>query len=427
MYQKYQSRYTYYTMTFFPSSALYLISPKYKIIFQKGLQHMLKTILFRQIPVRVSIFVLTFSLEGQIMSERKIIHIDMDAFYASIEQRDHPEYRGMPLVVGRPEERGVVAAASYEARRYGIHSAMSSLKALKLCPDLIFIRGRMEHYKAVSTEIHRIFHEYTDLIEPLALDEAFLDVTENKKNIPLAVDIARAIKKEIREKLGLIASAGVSYNKFLAKIASDYRKPDGLYTIHPRKAVSFIAKLPIEAFWGIGKVTAHKMHALGVHNGAQLRACSLEFLNRNFGKAGQLYYDFARGIDLRPVEAVRIRKSVGCESTFEQDLTTQTALIIELWHIATELTYRLKKSGFHGHTLTLKIKFHDFSQKTRSISVGNELSTMPEILPLAKRLLHELNLSDYRIRLMGLTVSNPIDFSEQKPGNTGPIQLSLKF
>lgn len=360
------------------------------------------------------------------MENRKIIHIDMDAFYASVEQRDHPEYRGKPLAVGRPEERGVVAAASYEARKFGIRSAMSSMQALKLCPDLIFVRGRMEHYKAVSEEIHRIFHEYTDLIEPLALDEAFLDVTENKKNIPLAVDIAQAIKKEIREKLGLVASAGVSYNKFLAKIASDYRKPDGLFVIHPRKAAAFIARLPIEVFWGIGKVTAHKMHALGIHNGAQLRNCSLEFLNRNFGKAGQLYYDFSHGVDLRPVEVVRIRKSVGCENTFEKDLTTHTALIIELWHVADELIRRLRKAGFKGHTLTLKIKFHDFTQKTRSISVGHELYTMKEILPLAKQLLAGLQLTHYRIRLMGLTVSNPVS-SPDDPEQGIPTQLEINF
>lgn len=360
------------------------------------------------------------------MPERKIIHIDMDAFYASVEQRDNPELRGKPLAVGRPEERGVVCTASYEARRFGIHSAMSSVKAMKLCPGLIFIRGRMEVYKEVSTEIHRIFHEYTDMVEPLALDEAFLDVTENKKNIPLAMDIARAIKQEIKEKLGLIASAGISYNKFLAKIASDYRKPDGLYIIHPQKAEAFIAKLPIEAFWGIGKVTAHKMHSLGVHNGKLLKGCSLEFLNRNFGKAGQLYYDFAHGIDNRTVETERVRKSVGCESTFEKDLTTNTALIIELWHVANELIRRLGKNNFHGHTLTLKIKFSDFSQKTRSISVGHELYTMQDILPLAKKLLKELELVDYKIRLMGLTISNPRR-EEEDNAPSEPIQLSFDF
>lgn len=354
--------------------------------------------------------------------ERKIIHIDMDAFYASVEQRDHPEYKGKPLAVGRAEERGVVSAASYEARQYGVRSAMSSMKALKLCPNLIFVPGRHEHYKSVSSEIHSIFHEYTDIIEPLALDEAFLDVTENKKGIPFAVDIARSIKQEIRERLHLIASAGVSYNKFLAKIASDYRKPDGLYVIHPSKAADFIAHLPIEAFWGIGKVTAGRMHALGVHNGAQLRKCSLEFLSRNFGKAGQQYYNFSRGIDLRTVEPIHIRKSVGCENTFEKDLTTQTALIIELWHIADELIRRLNKTDFHGQTLTLKIKFNDFTQITRSISVRHQLRTMQEILPLAKQLLHEVQPTGNKIRLMGLTVSNPLPIRKDSP-----IQLTLDF
>lgn len=357
------------------------------------------------------------------MEERKIIHIDMDAFYASIEQRDHPEYRGKALAVGRPEERGVVIAASYEARGYGVRSAMSSMRALKLCPHLIFVPRRMEVYKAVSEEIHRIFSEYTDLIEPLALDEAFLDVTDNKKGFALATDVAKAIKQEIKEKLNLIASAGVSYNKFLAKIASDYRKPDGLYVIHPAKAQAFIGRLPIEAFWGIGKVTARKMHSLGVHNGIQLRDCSLEFLVRNFGKAGKLYYEFARGTDSRPVEAERIRKSVGCENTFEKDLTTHSALIIELWHTANELVERLNASEFKGHTLTLKVKFDDFTQKTRSSSVGHHLTKMQEILPMAKKLLEELHLSNYRIRLIGLTVSNPA--GEANPNN--PIQLSFKF
>ena len=234
------------------------------------------------------------------MSERKIIHIDMDAFYASVEQRDNPELRGRPVAVGHAGERGVVAAASYEARKYGVHSAMSSQKAMRLCPELIFIPGRMEAYKEVSEQIHEIFHEYTDIIEPLSLDEAFLDVTENKKNIPLAVDIAREIKLKIRTELNLIASAGVSYNKFLAKVASDYRKPNGLCTIHPDQALDFIARLPIESFWGVGPVTAKRMHTLGIHDGAHLRAWSLEGLTRKFGKAGALYYNFSRGIDSVP-------------------------------------------------------------------------------------------------------------------------------
>lgn len=357
------------------------------------------------------------------MENRKIIHIDMDAFYASVEQRDHPEYRGKPLVVGRPEKRGVVAAASYEARRYGIRSAMSSMKAKQLCPDLIFASSRMEYYKSISMQIHEIFHEYTDVIEPLALDEAFLDVTENKKGIVLAVDIAREIKREIKEKLGLVASAGVSYNKFLAKIASDYKKPDGLYTIHPDRAAEFIAKLPIEAFWGIGKVTARKMHSLGIHTGADLKKCTLVFLTRNFGKAGSLYHDFANGIDPRVVSPERVRKSVGCESTFENDLTNHIAVIIELYHVATELIRRIEKSGFKGHTLTLKIKFHDFTQITRSVSVARELKTLPEILPIAKKLLKDLELTEFKIRLIGLSVSNP--FEENSTHD--PLQLSFDF
>jgi DNA polymerase-4 len=217
------------------------------------------------------------------MSERKIIHIDMDAFYASVEQRDNPELRGKPLAVGHAEERGVVAAASYEARRYGVRSAMSSQKAKRLCPQLIFVHGRMDVYKEVSRRIHEIFHTYTDIIEPLSLDEAFLDVTENKTDIPLAVDIAKEIKKQIREELGLIASAGVSYNKFLAKVASDYRKPDGLCTIHPDQALEFISRLPIESFWGVGPVTARRMHSIGIHSGRELQTCTLEMLTRRYG------------------------------------------------------------------------------------------------------------------------------------------------
>uniref|UniRef100_UPI002711D476 DNA polymerase IV n=1 Tax=uncultured Muribaculum sp. TaxID=1918613 RepID=UPI002711D476 len=233
------------------------------------------------------------------MNERKIIHIDMDAFYASVEQRDNPELRGRPVAVGHAERRGVVAAASYEARRYGVRSAMSSQKAKRICPELIFVNGRMDVYKSVSQSIHDILHEYTDIIEPISLDEAFLDVTVNKPGIELGVDIAREIKRKIRERLNLVASAGVSYNKFLAKIASDYRKPDGLCTIHPSQALDFIAKLPIEDFWGVGPVTAGKMHSMGIHNGAQLRDCPKRILTRAFGKAGLIYYDFARGIDNR--------------------------------------------------------------------------------------------------------------------------------
>ena len=360
------------------------------------------------------------------MSERKIIHIDMDAFYASVEQRDNPELRGRPVAVGHAGERGVVAAASYEARKYGVHSAMSSQKAMRLCPELIFIPGRMEAYKEVSGQIHEIFHEYTDIIEPLSLDEAFLDVTENKKNIPLAVDIAREIKQRIREDLGLVASAGVSYNKFLAKIASDYRKPNGLCTIHPDQALDFIAKLPIESFWGVGPVTAKRMHTLGIHNGAHLRAWSLEGLTREFGKAGTLYYNFSRGIDLRPVEAVRVRKSIGCERTLEHDINNRSSVVIELYHTAKELINRLSAKDFQGNTLTLKVKFHDFTQITRSITQPHKLTTLEVILPLAKQLLTEVEYEDHPIRLLGLSVSNPREHEEDSKSVTWE-QLTLKF
>ena len=356
--------------------------------------------------------------------ERKIIHIDMDAFYASVEQRDNPELRGKPLAVGHAEERGVVAAASYEARRYGVRSAMSSQKAKRLCPHLIFVPGRMEVYKSVSRRIHEIFHEYTDIIEPLSLDEAFLDVTENKAGIFLAVDIAKEIKKRIRGELNLVASAGVSYNKFLAKIASDYRKPDGLCTIHPDQAMNFIGALPIESFWGVGPVTAKKMHTLGIHNGLQLRMCSLDMLVRQSGKVGALYYDFARGVDLRPVEAVRIRKSIGCELTLEKDISLHSSVIIELYHVAVELVERLNRKDFKGNTLTLKIKFHDFSQITRSITQAQELTVLDKILPLAKQLLKEVDYEHHPIRLIGLSVSNPKEEAEE---HGAWEQLSFEF
>lgn len=359
------------------------------------------------------------------MDERKIIHIDMDAFYASVEQRDNPDLRGKPIAVGHAEERGVVAAASYEARRYGVRSAMSSQKAKRICPELIFIPGRMEVYKEVSRRIHEIFHEYTDIIEPISLDEAFLDVTVNKPGIPLAVDIAKEIKQKIRERLSLVASAGVSYNKFLAKIASDYRKPDGLCTIHPTQALDFIARLPVERFWGVGPVTAKKMHRLGICNGAQLRSYSRSYLMQHFGKVGALYYDFARGIDLRPVEAVRIRKSIGCERTLERDISRRSSVIIELYHVAEELVRRLSGKDFRGNTLTLKIKFHDFTQITRSLTQSQELTTLDVILPLAKQLLQEVSYSEHPIRLIGLSVSNPRE-EESEPRGVWE-QLSFEF
>lgn len=331
----------------------------------------------------------------------------MDAFYASVEQRDNPALRGKPVAVGHAERRGVVAAASYEARKFGVRSAMPAQKAIKLCPQLIFVHGRMDVYKEVSEQIHGIFREYTDLIEPLSLDEAFLDVTNNKKGIGLAVEIAKEIKRRIRNDLRLVASAGVSYNKFLAKIASDYRKPDGLCTIHPDQALDFISTLPIEAFWGVGPVTARKMHKLGICNGKTLRECPLDMLQRQFGKAGLIYYNFARGIDDRPVEPVRIRKSIGCEHTLEKDISLSSSVIIELYHVACELAERLDAKDFKGYTLTLKVKFNDFMQITRSLSADHPLCELKEILSLAKLLLKEVDYAAHPIRLLGLSVSNP--------------------
>ncbi len=339
---------------------------------------------------------------------RKIIHIDMDAFFAAVEQRDNPELRGLPIAVGHDGPRGVVSTASYEARRYGVRSAMSMLRAKKQCPQLIVVEGRHDAYKAVSDSIHEIFHDYTDIIEPLSIDEAFLDVTDNKKGIELAVDIAREIRRRIRDELHLTASAGISYNKFLAKIASDYRKPDGMTVVHPDRALDFIADLRIEQFWGVGPRTADRMHYMGIFTGRDLRKCSLRHLTQVFGKAGRMYYDFARGIDDRPVETEYIRKSVGCEQTFADDLTRRAAVVVALYNTVLELVRRIDKDRFEGRTLTLKVKYADFTQLTRSITQHRLLSTKTDILPLAKRLMGEVDYSEaHPIRLIGLAVSNP--------------------
>ncbi|MBO5578805.1 MAG: DNA polymerase IV [Prevotella sp.] len=339
---------------------------------------------------------------------RKIIHVDMDAFFASVEQRDHPELRGIPLAVGYDGPRGVVATASYEARRYGIHSAMPMMRAKRLCPHLTIVPGSYSRYKEVSSQVHAIFHDYTNLIEPISLDEAFLDVTENKKNIPLAVNIAREIRQRIRDEVHLTASAGISYNKLLAKIASDWRKPDGMTTIHPDRALDFIAQLRVEKLWGVGPRTAEKMHYMGIFKGGDLREVSLQHLIEVFGKMGKVYYDFARGIDNRPVETEWIRKSVGCERTFLEDIYKPSAVLVELYHATGELVRRIAKSDFVGHTLTLKVKFSDFTQITRSLTVQHSLLDKDGILPVAKRLLQEVDYSvDRPIRLLGLSVNNP--------------------
>ncbi len=339
---------------------------------------------------------------------RKIIHIDMDAFFASVEQRDNPELRGKPIAVGYDGPRGVVSTASYEARPYGVHSAMSIVQAKRRCPDLIIVPCHFDRYKEVSRQIHQIFHEYTDLVEPISLDEAFLDVTENKKGISMAIDIAKEIKQKIFERTSLTASAGVSYNKLLAKIASDMRKPDGIYIVHPDRAMDFIGSLPIEKLWGVGPRTAAKMHEMGVFKGEQLRNISYNHMTQVFGKMGKIYYNFSRGIDERPVIVSRERKSVGCERTFREDLHIESKIIIELYHLTLELVERLTRNQFEGRTLTLKLKWDATTQITRSLTQGKILRTKHDILPLAKLLLSETGYKKHSIRLMGLSVSSSI-------------------
>lgn len=331
----------------------------------------------------------------------------MDAFFASVEQRDNPELRGKPVAVGFDGPRGVVSTASYEARPYGVHSAMSMAQAKRRCPQLIVVPTHFEKYKEVSQQIHAVFHEYTDLVEPISLDEAFLDVTDNKKGIELAVDIAKEIKQKILERTSLTASAGISFNKLLAKIASDMRKPNGIFTVHPDRALDFIGSLPVEKLWGVGPKTANRMHEMGVFTGAQLRRISCEHLVQVFGKMGRVYYDFSRGIDNRPVVVAYERKSVGCERTFLEDLHIDTKIIIELYHIVLELVERIERKDFKGRTLTLKLKWDATTQITRSLTQEKVLRTKDDILPLAKRLLKDTEYHDRPIRLMGLSVSSP--------------------
>ena len=371
----------------------------------------------------------------------KIIHVDMDQFFAAVEQREDPELRGKPIAVGHDAERGVVSTASYEARRYGVHSAQSIQVAKRLCPQLIIVEPHFQKYKEVSAQLHEIFHDYTDLIEPISLDEAFLDVTENKKGIELGVDIAHEIKQRIRETTGLTASAGVSYCKFLAKVASDWRKPDGLTVIHPDRALDFIAQLKIEKIWGIGQKTAEKMHRMGVFTGLDLRNMSLSRLTQEFGKMGQVFYDFSRGIDNRPVISEWERKSVSCEQTFESDISENAAVTIHLYHTVLELVRRIEKNNFEGRTLTLKVKFareqtqqyakyQDFHQITRSITVDHVLRTKDEILPLAKQLMQQVEFHSHPIRLLGLGVSkpgSPQPNGEQASSQGAWCELELEF
>lgn len=346
---------------------------------------------------------------------QKIIHVDMDAFYASIEQRDNPEFRGKPLAVGYSGERGVVAAASYEARKYGVRSAMPSKTALRKCPHLIFTPGRFDVYRSVSREIMDIFLEYTDLVEPLSLDEAYLDVTVNHANMPSATIIAKEIKRKIKVKTGLTASAGVSVNKFLAKIASEYNKPDGLFVITGKEAESFVEKLRIEQFWGIGKVTAEKMHRLGIHTGRDLKGFSEQDLVRHFGKAGHLFFMNARAIDDREVQAERIRKSIGTENTYLTDISKESELLEKLQEVSEETWRRASKRDFYGRTVTLKVKYADFKQITRSKTLHDFINEYNLFWDTAKELLELVEINNqHKVRLMGVTISNIFDVEQPK-------------
>jgi len=330
----------------------------------------------------------------------------MDAFFASVEQLDNPELRGKPVAVGGSGERSVVAAASYEARKFGVKSAMPSVIAKKLCPELIFVKHNFARYSEISSEVMKIFREYTDLIEPLSLDEAFLDVTEDKQKIGSATIIAKKIRCEIKQKTGLTASAGISVNKFLAKIASEINKPDGLFLISPEDAEKFIEELQIEKFYGIGKVTAAKMHQLGIHMGSDLKKWDMVSLVRNFGKAGVFFYDIARGKDERLVETDLERKSVGTELTYEKDLTTSFEIIAELYKLEKELIERLENTGASGRTITIKIKFADFRQITRSKTLQHYISDFGTLHREVSSIRKTLKLEGTRIRLMGVTISN---------------------
>ena len=337
--------------------------------------------------------------------QRKIIHVDMDAFYASVEQRDDPSLRGKPVAVGG-QVRGVVAAASYEARRYGVRSAMPSVTAKRRCPDLIFVKPRFDAYRAVSNQIRAIFADYTALIEPLSLDEAYLDVTEDLKGIGIATRIAEEIRARIRAETGLTASAGVSYNKFLAKLASDQNKPDGLCVITPAKGEAFVATLPVKRFHGIGPKTAEKMARLGIVSGADLRAQSLAFLSHNFGSAGQYYHDLARGICHRQVKPDRPYKSIGAEDTFAEDLIQEADLAAELERISQTVWRRVGEKGLSGRTVTLKVKYRDFQILTRARSLDRAVAGREEFLEIGCALLHTLMPAAKGIRLLGLTLSN---------------------
>jgi DNA polymerase-4 len=348
----------------------------------------------------------------------------MDAFFASIEQRDFPELRGKPIVVGRAVPRGVVAAASYEARKYGVHSAMPSVVAQRHCPQLIFQPHRLAVYEEVSQQIRSVFHEYTDLVEPLSLDEAFLDITENKKGMASATLIALEIKKRIKETTQLTASAGVSYNKSLAKIASDMNKPDGIFVIEPHQGMEVMSRLNIDRIFGIGQVTAEKLRKNGIHTGADLQALSLDAMLRMFGKRGIFFYDMVRGIDRRPVVSSWIRKSISAENTFEQDLTTRFAVITELYRLEKRLFGDMEELKQTAKTVTLKIRFGDFQTLTKSHTSSSFIDSYPALQKISRNLLDEVKWEGKGIRLLGIGVSHLRDRETDEPQQ---LELELNW
>ena len=364
--------------------------------------------------------------EGAAEGGRKIIHIDMDAFYASVEQRDDPDLRGKPVAVGGTRERGVVAAASYEARKYGVRSAMASAVARRQCPDLIFVRPRFDVYREVSRQIQSIFADYTDLVEPLSLDEAYLDVTENHQGIATATDVARAIRARIREETGLTASAGVSYNKFIAKLASDHHKPDGLCVVRPEQGLAFIARLPVGRFHGIGPVTAKRMEKLGIHSGADLRRCSREFLAQQFGKSGDYFYLAARAIDHRPVRPDRVRKSIGSENTFFQDLFGHDDLAAALADSADTVARHAERTGKSGRTVSIKLRYADFRTLTRARTLPAPISDATRITEVALALLAPLEPVELGVRLLGVTLSSLGEGEEELVVTAEQLALALE-
>lgn len=358
------------------------------------------------------------------LPKRKIIHVDMDAFYASVEQLDHPELRGKPIAVGGGGPRGVISAASYEARKFGVKSAMAGALAIKLCPELIFVRANFERYTEVSKQVRKIFFEFTDLVEPLSLDEAYLDVTENKKGNPSATLIAQEIRQRIFDTTGLTASAGISINKFIAKVASDYNKPNGQKTVNPEEVLDFLEALDIRKFYGIGKVTAEKMYQKGIFTGKDLKSKSLEYLDTHFGKSGRYYYHIVRGIQHSEVKPNRIRKSLAAERTFSQNLSSEIFMLEKLEHIAEEVSRRLKKSKVAGKTVTLKIKYSDFTLQTRSKTLPYYISDKAILLDTAKDLLYQDSLKN-SVRLLGISMSNLN--TETKKANKKPLQKSVSM